>query len=121
MKRIVVLIIVAVFSFPTMAQDNKQKKLELKGDLISATLYHDNGEVAQIGFYTKEGKLQGEWNSFDKNGIHTAKAYYDDGNKVGTWIFYNGNTKKEVSYVDSRVSEVKTWEVTGTRVVTNKP
>ncbi len=121
MKRFAVLIIVALLAVPVMAQIDKQKKLELTGDLISATLYHDNGEVAQVGFYTKDGKLQGEWNSYDNNGIHTAKAFYDNGEKVGTWTFYNGNTKKEVRYVDSRISEVKTWEVTGTRVVSNKP
>ena len=84
---------------------------------MQATLFHDNGLVAQTGFYTKDGKLQGEWNSFDVDGNKTATAYYNEGNKVGTWTFYNGNEMKKVDYSDSRIAQIKTWKVTDTRVV----
>ena len=89
--------------------------------LLKPTLYHENGAVAQTGFYTEDNKLQGEWISYDVKGNKTAVAQYDNGNKVGTWIFYQGNNKKEVTYTDSRISKVNTWEKTGTQVVTNKP
>jgi antitoxin component YwqK of YwqJK toxin-antitoxin module len=38
------------------------------------------------GFY-KNGKLQGEWISYDSNGYKTAMATYDNGQKSGKWFF----------------------------------
>ncbi|MGJ8665057.1 MAG: toxin-antitoxin system YwqK family antitoxin [Patiriisocius sp.] len=91
------------------------------GDLIKATLFHENGAVAQTGFYTADNKLQGEWTSYDVNGVVTAAATYENGNKVGVWSFFDGNTKKEVTYVDSKIAKVDTWEMKNTRVVANRP
>ncbi|MEM7186685.1 MAG: hypothetical protein AAF466_08500, partial [Bacteroidota bacterium] len=91
----------------------------LNGDLIEATLYHENGKVAQTGFYTLENKLHGEWISYNDNGEKTAVASYDNGAKVGTWVFFHGDTMKEVSYESSKIAEVKTWTVTDTKVVVN--
>jgi antitoxin component YwqK of YwqJK toxin-antitoxin module len=64
------------------AQNNKPK-LEAVGDLVKATSFHDNGKV-QVVFY-KNGKLQGEWVSFDSN--KTAMATYDNGQKSEKWFF----------------------------------
>jgi len=124
MKKMI-LILVAVFSVNTiMAQAcsktcDKANKYVLNNDLIEATLYHDNGEIAQTGFYTEDNKLQGEWISYDAQGNKTAIGSYDNGKKVGTWLFFDGNTKKEVTFKDARMAEVKTWNLEGTRVVTN--
>jgi len=99
---------------------NMANKYVLSNGLIEATLYHDNGKIAQTGSYTKENKLQGEWVSYDANGNKTAVGQYNNGEKVGTWLFYQGNTQKEVVYNDSKIAQVKTWEVTDTRVVANR-
>lgn len=85
--------------------------------LIEATLYHDNGEIAQTGFYTEQNKLQGEWISYDAEGNTTAVAQYDNGKKVGVWKFYQGDTMKEVTYTNAKIAKVKTWESKDTRVV----
>ena len=119
MKNFVVLLIVCLFSVVSFAQDVKKPKYKVKGDLVQTTLYHDNGAIAQTGFYTTEGKLHGEWNSFDVNGNKTATAFYNEGMKTGTWMFFQDNEKKEVRYTNSKISEVKTWKVTDTRVVSN--
>lgn len=105
----------------TFAQDDTKNEYVLNGDTIEATLYHDNGMIAQTGFYTSDNKLDGEWISYDTEGNKTAVASYDKGVKVGTWMFYQGDTIKEVSYANSDIAEVKTWTVTDTRVVSNKP
>lgn len=97
----------------------KKDSYVLNNGLIEATLFHKNGVVAQTGFYTEDNKLQGEWVSYDVEGNKTAIANYDKGEKVGTWTFYQGATQKEVTYKDSRISNVNTWEKTDTRVVTN--
>ncbi|GAB5401095.1 MAG: hypothetical protein Aureis2KO_26800 [Aureisphaera sp.] len=124
MKKIVLLAVALFCMNLTMAQDCKKTCLKKdsyvqSGDLIEATLYHDNGMVAQTGFYTLDNKLHGEWVSYDSQGTKTAVANYDNGNKVGTWKFYQGETIKEVNYQDSRIAEVKTWTVTDTKVVVN--
>ena len=99
--------------------DCKKDAYVLNNGLVEATLFHKNGAVAQTGFYTRENKLQGEWVSYDMHGNKTAIANYSNGEKVGTWVFYQGDIKKEVTYKDSRISNVNTWEKTDTRVVTN--
>jgi len=91
----------------------------LSNGLVEATLFHKNGAVAQTGFYTEENKLQGEWISYDEQGNKTAVANYKNGEKVGTWTFYQGSIQKEVTYVNSRISNVNTWKKTDTRMVTN--
>jgi len=120
MKNIVLLFAV-LFSLNLVAQESNKNLYSLKGDLIEATIYHNNGIIAQSGFYTKENKLQGEWISYDTNGNKNAVAQYNNGEKVGTWIFFQGNTQKEVVYSDSKIAQVRTWEVTDTRVVSNRP
>lgn len=120
MKKIVLLLVMAFAANIAFAQTCvKKDSYVLNGDIIEATLYHDNGTIAQTGFYTKENKLQGEWISFDIHGNKTAVASYDNGEKVGTWLFYNGTEMKEVTYTNSKIAQVKTWTNTGTRVVSN--
>ncbi len=102
----------------SMAQDNKLDTYQREGKLIKATLYHDNGQVAQTGFYTLDNKLEGEWISYDSAGNKTAVANYQNGEKVGTWLFYQGDVIKEVNYSNSKIAKVTTFQITDTRVVT---
>ncbi len=119
--RNVVLTLVCVLSLSVVfAQADKREKLTLKGDVVETVQFHDNGAIAQTGFYTKAGKLQGEWVSYDANSKKLAVAQYDNGNKVGTWKFYQGDTMKEVTYADSKIAKVSTWEAKDTRVVSYK-
>jgi len=121
MKKII-FILVAFLGVSTMyAQEIKKNKFVANGDLIEATLYHDNGQIAQTGFYTKSNKLQGDWKSFDANGNKLAKALYENGKKVGTWFFYQGENLKEVVYKEQNIAQVRTWEIKDTRVVSNLP
>ncbi|MBT8181324.1 MAG: nicotinic acid mononucleotide adenyltransferase [Eudoraea sp.] len=121
MKRIIALLVIVIAANTTFAQECKKtcKKdaYVLADGLIEATLYHENGTIAQTGFYNEDNKLQGEWTSYDPNGNKTAVAQYDNGRKVGTWKFYQGETMKEVTYSDSGIAEVKTWSIKESRVV----
>lgn len=121
MKNLFVLIVLCLTVSVSFSQETKAPTYELKGKLIKATMFHDNGVIAQTGFYTESGKLQGEWNSFNQEGTKTATAFYDKGAKVGTWIFYSGNEMKKVAYKESRIAEVNTWTLKDTRVVSNNP
>lgn len=108
-----------MFFTTAFSQEVKKNEYVLNGDLIEATLYHENGVIAQKGFYTLENKLQGAWTSYDAQGNKTAVAHYKNGEKIGSWIFYQGDILKEVKYDNSRISEIKTYEVKDTRVVGN--
>ncbi|MFT4668952.1 MAG: antitoxin component YwqK of YwqJK toxin-antitoxin module [Flavobacteriaceae bacterium] len=125
MKKLILVLVVLFSANVMVAQSCKTKTVSKKGayvlnnGLIEATLFHKNGVVAQTGFYTEDNKLHGEWVSYDVKGNKTAVANYNDGDKVGTWTFYQGAIQKEVAYQDSRISNVNTWEKTDTRVVAN--
>ena len=118
MKKLMIIAILICSASTVMAQCKKDTYV-LNNDVIEATLYHDNGAVAQTGFYTKDNKLQGEWISYDTAGNKTATAYYANGKKTGTWSFYQGGEMKQVTYDDSRITEVNTWEIKDSRIVSN--
>lgn len=103
----------------TYAQNDIQPKFEKKGDVTLATYYHDNGEVQQTGTFDADGKLQGEWTSFDKQGKKVTVGTYEAGKKVGKWFFWEGDTLKEVDYVNSKIVSVNKWD-NRTKVAVNK-
>ncbi len=121
MKNIITLLaVIAIVGIGT-AQENKSEYVLNGADsnVIEATLYHDNGTIAQTGFYTLNNKLQGEWISYDTNGNKTAIAKYDNGKKVGSWIFFQGETIKEVTYMNSKIAKVNTFKKDDTQIVSN--
>lgn len=119
MKNIITLIaLVGCIAFSS-AQEQEKDIFEREGNLIKATLFHDNGEVSQTGFYTLEGKLHGDWVSFSNDGVKTAEAHYDNGVKSGKWFFWqDNNILKEVDYSESRITSVNTWKIQDERIVT---
>lgn len=118
MKNIIILIALIGSVAFSSAQNVKQRDLSKEGDLIKATYYYDNGTISQEGYYTINGKLQGNWVSYDANGNKTAEAHYENGNKTGKWFFWqNKDILKEVDYKNSEVVAVNTWKIEGERVV----
>ncbi len=108
MKRILTALAL-VFSVAMFAQQvEKNPKLEIENDMVKATYFHDNGEVAQTGYYL-DGKLHGEWKSYDEQGNNVAIANYNKGAKSGNWFFWNEGTLKEVNFQDSKIAGVTTW------------
>ncbi|RFN59513.1 toxin-antitoxin system YwqK family antitoxin [Marixanthomonas ophiurae] len=123
MKNIITLLaLVAIVAIGTAQEKNNKDKYVLTGldgNVVEATLYHDNGVVAQTGFYTLDNKLQGKWVSYDTNGNKTAIAEYDKGKKVGSWVFFQGETIKEVTYMNSKIAKVNTFKKDNTQIVSN--
>ena len=106
-----------LFSIAITAQDHKPV-FEKQGDMIKATYFHNNGKIAQIGFY-KEGKVHGEWKAFDENGKKIAVAQYDLGKRTGKWFFWNGSELSEVDYSNNRIAGITKWN-NADRVVVNE-
>ncbi|MEZ4874862.1 MAG: nicotinic acid mononucleotide adenyltransferase [Flavobacteriaceae bacterium] len=117
MKKLMVMITLSLFANAAFSQVVKPAEYVKEGEVIKATLYHENGAVAQTGFYTLNNKLEGEWISYDVQGNKTAVAHYSNGVKVGTWYFYQGNEIKEVNYSNSKIAKVTSFKVTDAVVV----
>lgn len=106
-----VLILVAILcGFSAFAQQKRELKLNKEKNLIEGVYYHDNGVISQKGHYTLDGKLQGEWLSYNTQGKKTASAVYDSGKKVGKWFFWSGDTLKEVDYEGNAIVTVNDWK-----------
>ena len=114
---IVALLFCVAFSY---AQKDRTLTLNEETNLIEVTYFHDNGQVSQTGFYTKEGKLQGEWYSYCQEGNKIVSAKYDEGKKVGKWFYWENNNLKEVDYSDNAVASVSEWTNKTTIVANNK-
>lgn len=110
MKNWLLLCVFTLGTAAVFAQQNGNKKLEKRGDFISATVYYENGSIHQKGFYNEAGLPQGTWTSYNMEGNKTVVAQYDNGIKVGTWFFYNEDVLKEVTYTDNKVSQIVTWK-----------
>ena len=85
---------------------NPNVKTEKIGDLTKATYFYANGNIEQQGTFNSEGKLHGEWVSYDVNGKKLAVGNYDNGLKVGKWLFWQKGVLKEVEYKDSKITDV---------------
>lgn len=102
-----ILLLAAVFTIGAYAQEPKPA-YEKVGDMVKATYFHDNGEIAQIGFYL-DGKLHGQWRMYDVAGKKLATGKYDMGKRSGKWFFWEGETLKEVDFTDNRITNVVQW------------
>ena len=105
--------IIAALSFigvTVSAQDFKSPLFHVDWELISATYYHENGEVSQKGTFNKDGVLVGFWTSYDNNGNKLSQGYYENGIKSGKWFFWSEDTLKEVDFQDSKIINVIEWD-----------
>ena len=92
------------FSF---SQDRSNQKIEPIGDLFEVTVYYDDGSIMQHGFLTKNNKLHGSWESYYANGNRKAIAFYDHGEKVGTWYYWFMDKKTMVVYNNNKIVKVE--------------
>jgi antitoxin component YwqK of YwqJK toxin-antitoxin module len=96
------------------AQETNKPTIQKKGDLFEATYFYDNGDVSQKGYFNKDSKLQGVWTKFDQQGNKLAVGEYDNGVKVGKWLFWSNDTLREVDYDNNTIANVNKWELKST-------
>ena len=104
MKKIILIFALLITGYGFAQKPNV--KLEKQGDLTMATYYYENGKIEQQGTFNSEGKLQGKWVSYDIAGNKLSVGYYDNGQKVGKWVFWQDGVKKVVEYKDSKITDV---------------
>lgn len=111
-----VLTFVMLFSVALMAQEeNIKPTFEKDGDIITATYFHENGEIAQTGEMLNN-KPHGKWEAYDVEGNKTAVAYYNKGVKTGKWFIWSADKLAEVDYRDNTIINVVNWDKTNTLV-----
>ncbi|WP_296381093.1 nicotinic acid mononucleotide adenyltransferase [Winogradskyella sp.] len=110
MNKKVLLLFALFISMVSFAQQERKLELNKDTNLIDVTYYHDNGVVSQTGFYTLDGKLQGEWLSFDTEGKKSISANYDNGKKVGKWFYWIDKTLKEIDYTNNAIVSIIEWQ-----------
>ena len=91
-----------LFASTVIFAQNIEPKLEIVGQQVKATYFHDNGAIQQEGFFA-EGKLDGKWTSYDQNGKIIAIAEYTNGQKTGKWLSYNNLSVNEVLYANNAI------------------
>ncbi len=102
-----VLFLAVMFAVGVSAQDT-EPTFEKMGNMVKATYFHDNGEIAQTG-YMLNGKLHGDWVMFNVEGKKIATGQYENGQKTGKWFFWKNDELSEVDFTDNRIVEVKNW------------
>ncbi len=95
-----------LFASTAIFAQNIEPKLEIVGQQVKATYYHENGNIQQEGFFA-EGKLDGKWTSYDVAGKVIAVAEYSNGQKTGKWLSYNNLSVNEVLYANNNVVSSK--------------
>ncbi|OEK09479.1 nicotinic acid mononucleotide adenyltransferase [Flavivirga aquatica] len=110
MKKSILFTFAFLITVVSFAQQERTLKFNKDTNLIDVVYYHDNGAVSQTGAYTTDGKLQGEWLSFNTEGKKVISANYDNGQKVGKWFYWKETTLKEVDYNSNAIASVKDWE-----------
>lgn len=103
------LLIVSLFiGLTTFAQDNNIK-IQKQGDLYHLTLFHNNGEIAQVGYITENKKLHGIWTLFDNKGQKVSRGRYENGKKTGRWFFWRDNSEAltQIDFgIDYRIASI---------------
>jgi len=104
MKKIILIFALLITGYGFAQKPNV--KIEKTGDLTMSTYYYENGNIEQQGTFNSNGKLHGEWVSYDINGNKLSVGNYENGLKVGTWLFWQDGVKKVVEFKDSKITNV---------------
>lgn len=100
-----------LFCLFSYSQNTKLPKNTKKGSLQEIILYYDNGNVMQHGFYTKDGKLHGSWESYNMDGTRRCYATYNYGVKVGIWTYWKKDKTTKIEYNNNKVINIEEIDI----------
>ena len=107
MRKIIISLFFVFCTISSYSQERKNQKIEPIGDLFEVTIYYDDGSIMQHGFLTKNNDLHASWESYYPNGNRKAVAFYDHGDKVGTWYYWFMDKKTKVVYNKNKIVKVE--------------
>lgn len=105
MKKLILITVLMIFGLGFSQSNNPV--LEVEGQLVKATYFHENGKVHQVGYF-KDGKLDGIWRSFEVDGSVKTIAVYKEGQKVGKWLYFSDSVCTiEVDFSNNQILAVR--------------
>lgn len=110
------LVLVVLLTGLSMTAQAPEPTYEKEGKMIKATFFHENGEIAQTGYYLNN-KLHGKWTMFCKEGNKLAMGTYHEGARTGKWFFWEGEALKEVDFINNKMAAITQWDSKGTVVL----
>ena len=96
-----------LFSIVCFSQNTPLPKTTTNGNLKEVTLFYENGQVMQHGFYTTEGELHGAWESYNIDGSNKCQATYTYGKKTGVWTYWSKSKITKIEYRDNKVFKIE--------------
>jgi antitoxin component YwqK of YwqJK toxin-antitoxin module len=81
------------------------------GKVINGYLYNNDGTKLGEGIITNEGKKEGEWKYFNKDGTIRSSGNYANNLEKGTWkyFYFNGKTEQTGVYKNGKVDGLWKW------------
>lgn len=77
--------------------------------------YHDNGMIAEEGYY-KNGLKNGCWFAYNGKGKQISRVFFDKGQRTGVWNIeaYNAEYSYQVAYEDNKAVQIQKLDAEGT-------
>lgn len=115
MKKLLYTTLVTLFiSLGLSAQciSESNKKYTVDGNHVKMEKFDDNGNLVEVGYYLKDGTLDGKWMSYNTDGSLLSVAYYAAGEKTGNWTHYDQfkNQVHQVSYDQGIIASAESIE-----------
>lgn len=108
MKNLIIAVVL-LLSVTVFSQEQKVDYKKTDNNLVQATYYFadNNTIVEREGFFNEDGKLHGVWVSYDLDGNKTIVANYNNGVKVGVWMYFKGDKVNVVTYNNNKITNVE--------------
>ena len=115
MKKLLYTTLVTLFiSLGLSAQciSESNKKYTADGDHVKMEKFDNDGNLLEVGYYLKDGTLDGKWMSYNADGSLLSVAYYTAGEKTGNWTHYDKfkNQIHQVSYEEGAIAAAESIE-----------
>lgn len=107
MKNAILTIAFLLLSITGYAQESKLQKKEAKNGLTEVTIYYENGNIMQHGFYNSQSELHGSWESYNFNGSKKCIANYNKGIKIGVWTYWSKDKITKITYDNDKIISIE--------------
>ena len=76
--------------------------------------YYLSGKLMETGNFLN-GKLDGEWNTYNEAGFKTAEAFYKVGEKIGEWKIFDehGALRYKITYDSKKILKASNFDPDG--------
>jgi antitoxin component YwqK of YwqJK toxin-antitoxin module len=87
------------------------KEFDKEGNIINSRIFNNDGELVSMGIIDKEGKMEGLWKEFYKEGKTKSEGLYKNNLREGKWNFYfnDGRVEQTGSYKNGKENGLWKW------------